>query len=125
MKKLSYSRSGKIMKKLNYSIGNRILHDFSMTFMILMELQKEKVINSFCVSRNRIEIELQQNMDKLQKITCEDINNLLKSLCQRGRYVTLTIDIDDGEIKHVENSWKSRDKEQITDFITRIKENEK
>jgi len=96
-----------------------------MTFMILMELQKEKAINSFCVSKNRIEIELQKNMDKLQKITCEDINNLLKSLCQRGRYVTMTIDIDDGEIKNVINEWKSRSKEQITDFVRKFEKNEK
>jgi len=113
------------MKKLSYSIGNRTLHDFSMTFMILIELQKEKVINSFCVSKNRIEIELQKNMDKLQKITCEDINNLLKSLCQRGKYVTLTIDIDNGEIKNVVNEWKSRDKEQIADFIKKFGKDEK
>ena len=109
------------MKTISYPIGNRTLHDFSMTFSVLMELQKEKVIKSFCVSKNRIEVKLlDDSMDKMQKITSEDVNELMKFLCRKGTYVSLFIDIHDGEIKQINNQWKSRGKDEIADFIKKF-----
>ena len=109
------------MKKISYPMGQHTLHDFSMTFVILIELQKEKAIKSFCVSKNRIEIELSNdNMNKLQKITSDDISELMKLLCRKGTYVSLFIDIHDGEIKQIDNRWKSRGKDEIADFIKKF-----
>lgn len=61
---------------------------------------------------------------KHENITCEDIFALMKTLCCPNTYVSLSIDIHDGEIKHVENRWKSRGKTEILDFMYRFgKEN--
>ena len=102
-------------------MGQHALYDFSMTFMILIDLQKEKAIKSFCVSKNRIEVELlDDNMDKMQKITSEDVSKLIELLCRKGTYVSLFIDIHDGEIKEIDNRWKSRGKDEVADFIKKF-----
>ena len=102
-------------------MGQHTLHDFSMAFTILMELQKGKAIKIFCVSKKRIEIELlDDGMNKMQKITSEDVNELMKLLCHKGTFVSLFIDIHDGEIKQIDNRWKSRGKDEIADFIKKF-----
>jgi len=73
------------------------------------------------VNKNRIEIELRDDsMDKMQKITSEDASELIKLLCHKGTYISLFIDIHDGEIKEIDNRWKSRGKDEIADFIKKF-----
>ena len=74
--------------------------------------------NRFCENLNGSS---EEPHNEMQNITCEDINKLLKLLCQKEIYVSLSIDIHDGEIKQLETVWKTRGKEEIVEFMKKFR----